>query len=457
MRHLVTQPASIRHLVALITVLLLSAACSSFDDPGGSSATAHGVSVVTIGVSDTQQDIVASYGGEVVVWRPKEGFAILGGGAEEQLAESGALRAWAGALRAWAGALRAWAGGELGEDGVVLAENAAIWERLSLERAHRALAPKLGRGVVVAVLDTGLDLSHPSFKGRLDRRANWYDFVTSDLRPQEARGAAYGHGTAVASIVLQVAPKAKIMPLRVLNGDGQGRVADVAAAIDRAVARGADIIQLSLGTEAPSEALEQMVAYAAAQGVYVVTSAGNSDGALTYPAYSAMLATPTGDMAVGVGSVNLNDQKSWFSNFASDHGNDDGLEMVSFGEDVYAAFPGDRVAAWDGTSVAAPMVAGALALAIAEGAESLNPRQLGLKVVSSALEIDAEGSSGGQEFELERRLELSLFLCDALNLAADMCNGTTEGVDGDDDSDDGDDDSGDDDGGDDDGGDDDDD
>lgn len=138
--------------------------------------------------------------------------------------QSGAIRAWSGGIRAWSGGIRAWSGGgELERTGAVLLENAAIWERLSLAAAHQALAPKLGRGVTVAVIDTGIDTRHPIFSGRLSERSSWYDFVDGDREPQEAPGVAFGHGTMVASIVLQLAPEATLMPLRVLDGDGGGR------------------------------------------------------------------------------------------------------------------------------------------------------------------------------------------------------------------------------------------
>lgn len=205
----------------------------------------------------------------------------------------------------------------------------------------------------------------------------------------------------------------------------------MAAAIDWALARGADVIQLSLGTEEPVPALEAAVARAAAQGVYTVASAGNSSANPTYPAYTAMLGTPTGDMSVGVGSVDLSDQKSAFSNFAPEDGPvDDGLEMVAFSEAVYGAIPDGRIAAWDGTSMAAPMVAGALALALGAGAEVLSPGRLALEVVESGLEIDAEVTANGVAFELEQRLEVALFLCSALNLDEASClDALEEGLD----------------------------
>ncbi len=341
-----------------------------------------------------------------------------------QYAQSGSLTAWSGGRKAWGGGRKAWGGstGVIESSGAVLVENSDIWEKISLVVAHQVLAKKLGTGVIVAVIDTGIDTRHPIFVNRLATRAKWYDFVSKDTLPQEVNGTAFGHGTVVASIVSQIAPHAKIMPLRVLNGNGSGKVEDVAAAIDWAASRGAKVIQLSLGTAGPAPIIEQAVDRATARGIYVVASAGNSNSDPTYPAYTAMLATPTGNMAVGVGSVNINDVKSWFSNFVPEEGPiEDGLEMVSFGEDVYGAFPGSRIAAWDGTSMAAPMIAGAIALAIAEGAETLSPRTLALEVVDSSLEIDTDGVVGGTPYSLEQRLEIGLFLCSALNLTIVEC------------------------------------
>lgn len=356
-------------------------------------------------------------------------------GAAVQHVRSGSTTAWSGGLRAWSGGLRAWSGGSgaTSGSGAVLFENEPIWNRISLQVAHQVLAPSLGKDVVVAVIDTGIDYRHPIFRDRLVDRSQWRDFVDDDTDPQEMTGAAFGHGTMVASLVLQVAPDAKIMPLRVLDGDGTGEAGDVALAVRLAVQQGADVVQLSLGTETPEPGFGEAVAEAAAAGVYVVASAGNSNANPTYPAYTAMLETPTGMMSVGVGSVDLNNRKSWFSNFAlEDDLIEDGLEMVSFGEAVYGAVPGSQIAAWDGTSMAAPMVAGALALAIGDGAELLSPRTLALEVVESGLEIDSEGTVGGVEFELEQRLEVGLFLCSALNLSVSQCQ---ESFDDDDDDD----------------------
>lgn len=398
-------------LISLTLVFCLTACGTLEPETTDSQAQSQ---LVALDGTERRSDLVAQYSREIIAWHPEAGFAVLSTATELPTVQSGALRAWSGGFRAWGG-------GESG--GPTLSANSAIWNKLALAPAHAHLAPTLGAGVTVAVIDTGLDLGHTAFSGRLTPKSTWYDFVDNDALPQEVAGAAYGHGTAVASITLQIAPKARVLPLRVLGTDGSGLPSDVVRAIDHALKLGADVIQLSLGTSEPDEALEQMVAYATARGVYVVASAGNNDGNLTYPAANAMQATPAGDMTVGVGSVDLNDVKSSFSNFVPENNPmaEDGLEMVAFGENVYAAAPGGKMASWDGTSMAAPMIAGALALALAEGAEGLHPGQLGVEVIDEGLEIDASGSSQGLSYNLEQRLEVGLFLCEVLDKDAAAC------------------------------------
>lgn len=384
---------------------------------------------VAITAEMTPADIESQYRGDVIVWHPEAGFAILVVTVDSdtplasQAVETGSSRAWAGGLSVWSGGLSVWSGGEPEETGIVLQENALLWDKLSLGPTQLELAPQLGEGVTIAVIDTGVDVRHPVFEGRLVSPELWFDFVDNDAIPEEAEGAAYGHGTAVAGIILQVAPNAKIMPLRALNGDGEGSLAAVVRAIDWAVQHGVDIIQMSLGTEVTSEVLEAMIDFAAAQGIYMVASAGNMASVPTYPALLGMQKGATGEMVVGVGSVSADDEKSWFSNFLPEDyaGFDDDLKLVAFGETVYTAVPDQQVGYWSGTSMAAPMVAGALALAIGEGAEYRHPRQLAQKVVDEALDIDLEERHGGVAYEIENRLQLGIFLCDILNSDLPVC------------------------------------
>ena len=111
-----------------------------------------------------------------------------------------------------------------------------------------------GAGITIAVLDTGVDATHPALAGQL---VNGYDFVDLDADPSEGGSAEqnlhYGHGTHVAGLVALVAPEAKIMPLRVLDENGSGNIWVLAEALTYAInpdgnlntADGADVINLS--------------------------------------------------------------------------------------------------------------------------------------------------------------------------------------------------------------------
>lgn len=249
-------------------------------------------------------------------------------------------------------------------------ENGAHWQQLDLATAF-AGAVRYGEGITVAVVDTGLDLDHPMFAGRLASPAAWLDVVDGDRRPAEQAGSgdsdrAHGHGTGVAGIVLQVAPRATILPIRALDSAGRSDVARVVRAIEHAVAAGADVLQLSLGSTVESTALHDAVTYAAERGVLVVAAAGNAgtEGAV-YPARYADAAGALGRHTFGVASVTPGDVKSAFSNYGA------GVDLAAPGESIVTAAPDARLGAWSGTSFAAPVVAGTAALALGEAAAAV--------------------------------------------------------------------------------------
>lgn len=434
---------------ALLTLSLLSA-CSTTGTPAQSAQTQvryDSVVSVPLQTGDTRESLARAVGGEVLAWNadgcatgdvndcsaligfnPKLGGAgvlsALGGrkvkieanknvfrGGDKIIA-NGSMAIWAGGSMAiWAGGSMAiWAGGSMaiwaGGQYSPIPQNNALWQQVKLEQAQQ-LAPHLGEGVTVAVIDSGIDLQHPAFQGALSDASTWHDFYAGDDVPQEegvAGEGAYGHGTNVAGIILQVAPKAKIMPLRVLGADGSGDVASVAQAIRWAVQKGAKVINLSLGSTENSPAVQIAIDWATAQDVLVVASAGNENkDHITYPAANAAqgIAAPN---LLSVGSVDPQDLKSSFSNYSA------ALEIVGPGEHVYAPAPDGRMASWSGTSMAAPMTAGGLALALGE------PLKVPVRSLTGAMAQTADDIYGGEANAAytgllgKGRLDLAAFL-----------------------------------------------
>ncbi|HUR12855.1 MAG TPA: S8 family serine peptidase [Mycobacteriales bacterium] len=151
-------------------------------------------------------------------------------------------------------------------------------------RAPEAWKLTRGRGAIVAVVDSGVDLSHPDLKGRLVPGVTFLNCLrpcgNGDWRSPST--SPFGHGTAVAGVVaagagnggiVGVAPEAKVMPVRI-GGEGMFDDGDIARGIRWAVTHGADVINLSLNA-ADDGTVRAAVAYAIAHDVVVVAAAGN--------------------------------------------------------------------------------------------------------------------------------------------------------------------------------------
>lgn len=234
---------------------------------------------------------------------------------------------------------------------------------LNLSAAHRI---SLGEGTMVAVLDTGAQLDHPALAANFEG-VKRYDFVGDDNNPTERKVGAdtdgdgieddlFGHGTHVAGIVDIVAPKAKIMPIRVLNTEGYGDVFTIARAISYAERNGADVINLSLGSRSRSTLLQQAIGDATAKDVLVTAAAGNSNSALPHYPAAGNGAAASSDGLVSVTSVNMYSKKSDFANYGT------WVDLAAPGDAIRSAFPNDRYAYWSGTSMATPFVSGEAAL-----------------------------------------------------------------------------------------------
>ncbi|WP_134702761.1 S8 family peptidase [Ammoniphilus sp. YIM 78166] len=210
---------------------------------------------------------------------------------------------------------------------------------------------------IIAILDTGVDPNHPDLRGKL---LQGYDFVERDLAPNDANG----HGTHVAGIAAAVtnnavgiagmAPRASILPVRVLGSDGSGSLQAVANGIIYAANQGAQVINLSLGSPATSTTLQNAIQYAWNRGTVIVAAAGNENSRTpNYPAnYPHVIA---------VAATNQNDTRASFSNYGR------WVEVAAPGQSILSTYPGSRYTYLSGTSMAAPYVAGLAALLAAQG------------------------------------------------------------------------------------------
>ena len=230
--------------------------------------------------------------------------------------------------------------------------------RIGADLAH--LRGYTGQGVIVAVIDTGLDVNHPLIVGHV--APGGYDFVDRDANPGDVGNGidddrdglvdeGVGHGTFVASLVLAVAPDARILPIRALDSDNGGTASSVGLAIGYAVSHGAKVINLSAGVAQELNFIKQAVANARAAGVIVVASGGNRQiQTVDFPAKQSD--------ALAVAAVGATDAKAPFSSYGS------AIDLVAPGVDLLGAHPVAffRTARWSGTSFSTALVSGAAAL-----------------------------------------------------------------------------------------------
>lgn len=276
----------------------------------------------------------------------------------------------------------------------------------NLDRIGAPVAGATGGGVVIAVIDSGVDLDHPDLAGQL---VQGRDFVDGDDEPDDS----FGHGTHVAGIaagvvgggdVVGVAPGARIMPVRVLNDSGKGSSEDVAAAVRWAVANGAKVINLSLGEDTQAvlgSSLAEVVREAWAAGVVPVIAAGNKyvtgsgfsdEPALVVSATTRHDGKPT--YSSGVGSAR------W--GIAAPGGENPNLGV----EDAVVSSYAEGGYAWAaGTSQSAPHVSAAIAILLSLG---LTPQEAVDRVLATAVDIGPRGRDatfGAGRLDLTRAVD----------------------------------------------------
>ena len=229
-----------------------------------------------------------------------------------------------------------------------------------------------GAGVTVAVIDTGVS-KVPDLK--LTKFVAGYDFVND----KDDASDDNGHGTHVAGTIAQstnngygvagIAYEASIMPLKVLSGGGGGTIADIAEAIKFAADNGADVINMSLGGGGDSNMMKEAIEYAYSKGVTIIAAAGNEGrNAASYPARYPQV--------ISVSATDATGQKASYSNFGA------GVDLAAPGgsstdeagriiQNTINPATGETVfVGFQGTSMAAPHVAGVAALIRSTGVDT---------------------------------------------------------------------------------------
>ncbi|MHA7579469.1 S8 family peptidase [Paenibacillus vandeheii] len=213
------------------------------------------------------------------------------------------------------------------------------------------------RSVKIAIIDTGVQLNHPELAGKI---LPGYDYVDYDNIPEDGNG----HGTHVAGIAASItnngvgiagaAPLASIVPLRVLDNNGQGTTGNVGNGLVYAANNGIQVVNLSLGGPTGEAFLQAAVQYAWDRGAVIIAAAGNDN--TSYPIVPASYPN-----VIAVASTNPSDLKSNFSNYGS------WVDMAAPGDSILSTYLGGSYAYLSGTSMAAPHVAGVAALLAAQG------------------------------------------------------------------------------------------
>lgn len=310
--------------------------------------------------------------------------------------------------------------------------------------------------IVIAVIDSGIDIDHPDLKDNIWHNtreipgnnkdddnngfaddANGWDFVLNnpDPSPKFSSGwteAGVSHGTMVAGIIAArgnnnqgvagVVWKTKIMPLKVLNDKGEGKISDVIRAIDYATNNGANIINLSFVNFTYSEAMQDAIKRAHDAGVIIVAAAGNEQAAGEgynidkTPIYPACYDGDLGEnMVIGVAATDALDQKARFSSYGF-HCVDIAAPGISFFNTVTPGSDKNNVnkyydGFWSGTSMATPLVSASLAL-IAQANPELSRREIVNILFASTDNISRLnpsylGQLGNGRLNLDRAVEMA--------------------------------------------------
>ncbi len=396
-------------IAILVTVAVIAAGIPKTD--AVDTAPAKKIVAATVNITDKAANVVIEVTGHAAFDRVLDMASSLGISVPFSSEETGILTLSASGI-----------------DGTALREIAAIPGVVSLSSEHKVRAlftpndPEIAlhqwnldpidayeawditRGthdVVVAVLDTGIDWTHPDLAANIWNDSSGYhgyNFISNNHQPMDDNVNSYNevggwdpntytyHGTHVAGVVgavinngLGIAGMAQVrlMAVKVMNDSGEGTDATVASGIKWAVDNGANVVTMSLGVDGPSTTLQNQIDYASQHGVVTVAASGNSGSSMvSYPA-----AYPS---VIAVGAIDSTLRRATFSNFGS------GLDIMAPGVQIYSTRGGGGYQALSGTSTAAPHVAGVAALMLSVN-PALTPTVIGSVINATATDISRVG------------------------------------------------------------------
>lgn len=262
-----------------------------------------------------------------------------------------------------------------------------------------------GKDITIAVIDSGTDLDHPEFTGRI---VDGYDFVNVDDEPDDD----YGHGTQVAGVAAAAANNnlgiaglawdAKIMPVKVLDNRGRGMSSNLTCALYWVADKGAQVVNISIISFGPSLGMQSAINYAVEEDILIFAAAGNlfeEGNPLTYPAAL--------EGVVAVAASDKDDGHAWFSSAGNF------VDIAAPGVSIFSPFPPshEEFRSVYGTSLAAPHGAGLAALILAV-APSLQPQKVASIIQESAADLGDAGRDdkfGHGRIDAQAAMELTFF------------------------------------------------
>lgn len=305
-----------------------------------------------------------------------------------------------------------------------------------------------GQGMVVAVIDTGVDRNHvdldanmwvnarETFGDGIDNDGNGFvddyygwNFSNNNNNPYDDNS----HGTHVAGTiagenngmgVTGVAYEAKIMAVKVLDGNGSGTLSNIAKGIRYAADNGANVINLSLGGSSGSSELQTAVQYAWSKGVSLMMAAGNSGG--SSPIFPAAYANQYG---MAIGAIDSTGALASFSNRAGSVTLD---YVTAAGVSIYSTTPGNSYTTLSGTSMATPQMAGAMALlmqANKSSGKNLSLAQLESLFTSTALNSITAAAATNTNTAVTASMAASASLVETAESAPESVRPSEEAVD----------------------------